>query len=292
MLTVRFTHQTVDLAVLTRCQEDAAAGKFATLTAAYIRWLAPRLASVRQEHKALVKTIAARFREETKGTSVHDRHPILAAELAAGYRPFLRFAVECGAIEAVTAESHTQTIDGYLIELVKDQAEAQHESSPAQRFIALLVVGLRAKRFHLQSVDSDEAPLHYAGACGWHKDWLYEGNNVGQHLEWCIPPNSKLVGFIDVKAGEVYMGSESVKTVAQVVSREQGDHYENPTKIGRDLAEEGLLRRSVEKDADGTQKVGHQIRKRVKDHGLGRYYAIPVKFLFEPDDETAGGVES
>src|SRR5262249_37815951 len=62
MLTVRFTRRTVPLDLLTRCQTDAAAGKYASVMAAYIQWLAPRLEEVRCEVAALADQLGTVFR--------------------------------------------------------------------------------------------------------------------------------------------------------------------------------------------------------------------------------------
>jgi hypothetical protein len=222
-----------------------------------------------------------KFEKATRGFNVHPRHPGIAAELCAGYRPFLRFAVEHDVLSPLTAEAYAQAIESHLLSLLLEQGDAQKESSPAHRFIALLRSGLRSKRFHLLDANSDNAPKDYAGACGWHRDWLYQGKDLGQGLDWCVPANSKSIGFIDEQDGHVYLGREEVKTVATLMSRDQAERYENPTKIGRDLAEAGLLRTSTEKGPDGKPKVRHQVMKRVKDHGNERYYAIPIARLFE-----------
>jgi hypothetical protein len=287
MLTVRFTQQTVDLGILTRCQADAAAGRYANLVASYVRWLASRLDQIRREHAALVDRLGTMFRQSVVGLGVHPRHPLLAAQLAAGYRPFLDFAVASDAIERVTAEAYSQRIDTSLLDLVREQAEAQAESSTAERFVAMLIEGLRQQRFHLKAVDSDNAPLPYAGACGWHKDWQYEGGNPPRHyLDWCVPANSKMIGFIDVEACEVYLSSDALQVIAQSVARDQGKRFEGAEKIGRDLADAKMIRTTTETGADGGTKTRLQVRKRIKDHGSGRYYAIPTDMLFERDDES------
>jgi hypothetical protein len=286
MLTVRFTKETVDLKILSRCQADAAAGRYACLTGAYIRWLAPRLPQVLQEYAALVTQLEESFATEVAGLGVHDRHPRLAAQLAAGYRPFLEFAVASDAIGRITADALAQQIDQALLNLVRDQAEAQIESSPAERFIALLIEGMRQQRFHLVDVESGDVPAQYAGACGWHEEWRYEpGNPSNRHLEWRVPSSSKRIGFVDFEERVVYLGSEGVQSVAQGVSRDQGKQFEGVEKIGRELADAKMLRTATEKGADGSIKTRLQPRKRIKNHGNSRYYAILIDVLFERVDE-------
>ena len=59
--------------------------------------------------------------------------------------------------------------------------------------------------------------------------------------------------------------------------------------IGRDLAEAKLIRTDTETDEAGKQVIRHQIRKRSKDHGYARYYAIPTRHLFELDEPAPVG---
>ena len=106
------------------------------------------------------------------------------------------------------------TVRGGLIELMRDQAEAHRESDPAHRFVALLKAGLGSERYHLRDADSDHAPEPFAAARGWHKDWLYQGNDQGRMLDWRVPPNSRRVGYIDLKERVVHLDPELAKEVA------------------------------------------------------------------------------
>ncbi|MBV8316978.1 MAG: DUF927 domain-containing protein, partial [Planctomycetaceae bacterium] len=117
MLTVRFTRETVDVATLSRCQQDAAAGRYARAMAAYIRWLAApgRLAATRAELRRLVDQIAGEVRADPANRDVHPRHPAAVAELVAAYALFLRFAGEAGGVPQRTADASLATVRGSLI---------------------------------------------------------------------------------------------------------------------------------------------------------------------------------
>jgi hypothetical protein len=279
MLTVRFTPATIDLAVLSACQKDAADGLYALAMAAFIRWLAhgDRLDNARRDHVRAVDEIADQVRALVKGSGVHSRHPEIVAELIAGHRLFLRFATESKLIGQEAADESERAVAELLTALLLDQGEIQAEASPAQRFLSLLRAGLQSKRYILHDANSDAAPEPYAGACGWHKDWVYQGQD-GQSLEWKIPPNSKLVGHIDLDAERVYILPEMAKTVATTMAREQGRPFENVVNIGRELADAKLI--VTEKEKSG--KVRNTVSKRIRNYGKDRYITIPTQNLFGP----------
>ncbi|MBV8557065.1 MAG: DUF927 domain-containing protein, partial [Planctomycetaceae bacterium] len=284
MLTVRFTRETVDVAILSRCQHDAAAGRYARAMAAYIRWLAApgRLAATRAELRLLVERIAGEIRADPANRDVHPRHPAAVAELVAAYTLFLRFAAEAGGVPQLTADAYLATVRGSLIELMRDQAETHRESDPACRFVALLKAGLSSERFHLQDTDSDNAPEPFAAVCGWHKDWLYQGNDRGQMLDWRIPPNSRRVGYIDLKEQVVYLDPELAKEVARTMGRAAGQPFEHADNIARDLNEAKMIKTSVE--AGKVRLTPHKRIRGVKD----RYLTIWLDCLFgEAEGERA-----
>jgi hypothetical protein len=277
MLTVRFARDTVDVAILSQCQRDAAAGLYARAMAAYIRRLAEpgRLAATRAERRLLVDRIAGEIRADPGNRDVHPRHPGAVAELIAAYTLFLRFAVEAGGVPQRTADAYLEAVQGGLIELMRDQAEAHRESDPARRFVALLKAGLGSERFHLQDADSDNAPEPFAAACGWHKDWLYQGNEQGQMLDWRVPSNSKRVGYIDLKERVVYLDPELAKEVARTMGLAAGQPFEHAGNIARDLNEAGMIYTSVE-----AGKVRLTVRKRIPGVGNDRYLALRLDCLF------------
>jgi hypothetical protein len=281
MLTVRFTPATVDLEVLTRCQNDADAGQYASAMAAYLRWLAEgdRIAREVAGHRERVRATTDRLRDAVEGHDVHPRHPAIAAELVEAFRLFLGFAVEQGTFDDEAAKGYTGNVEEALLELVCNQADVQRERDPAWRFLDLLRSGLASKKFHLVDARSENAPEPYAKACGWHKDWLYQGNEAGQMLDWKIPPNSQLVGYIDIPDGLIYLEPQMARTVATTMARSQGDVFENPASIGRDLAKAKLIR--VEREG---QKERYTLEKRIPNVGKGRYLFMPISKVFEEDE--------
>jgi hypothetical protein len=265
----------VDLGVLTRLQEVGDGGGFARTMAPYIQWLAPQLDAVRDEHRGLTDKI----REEIGDIAgAHPRHSDIIAQLLAAYQLFLRFVVESGAVDQTTADHYQDKARQILLELGAAQGEIQDESRPGRRFLELIASALRSLRCHLLRANSDWAPSRYAGACGWHKDWLYQGTEIGQTLEWKIPVNSKCVGFIDEEAGFVYLDPGETQAIAQETAKRQGDP-QSFASVGRELLNEGLC---VPHFEDGKRRAsGH---KRFEVHGNKRYIWVPIQHIFGPPE--------
>ena len=86
----------IDLARLTRAQNEAAKGQLAQAMAGYIQWLAPQIDALKKTMPERLRKLRAAARKEPVQ---HDRTPDIVASLAVGWEMFLRFACEAGAIE-------------------------------------------------------------------------------------------------------------------------------------------------------------------------------------------------
>ena len=122
----------------------------------------------------------------------------------------------------------------------------------------------------------------YAGACGWSKAWLYTGKDTGQILEWQIPANSRLIGFIDEENGLIYLDPVASATIATRQAESQGTP-QSFRSVGRELLNEKLCRSHGDKD--GTTRATWPTR--IPDHGIKRYLWISIADLFEdPQSES------
>jgi hypothetical protein len=275
MLVVEIRSGDIDLRVLTRLQELGDQGKFATVIAAYVQWLAPRLDAIREEHKRLVAAIQA---EIGNFPGAHARHPDIVAQLIGAYQLFLRFGTECEAISRITAEGYLANAKRMLIELGEGQGEYQEDSKPGKRFLELIAAALRALRCHLLNARNDNSPSNYPGACGWHQDFLYQGGELGQKLDWVVPANSKCIGFIDEKQKLVYLDPVECGALATEMGKRHDDR-QSFKRVGRELLNEGLCHAHVEGGKTRPTKV-----TRIRNHGVDRYLWIPIEHLFgEPE---------
>ena len=261
----------INLAALTELQEFGDEGRFAILMAAYIKSLAGRL----EQARADLARYAAEVRNRLgKIPGAHERHPDAIAQLVAGYRLFMKWASEKGLASYPDADHLVSIATASLSELGHAQADPQRESKLGRRFLDLIASSLWSKRYHLADANSDNAPDAYAGACGWHKDWLYQGSDTGQTLDWKIPPNSKLLGFIDEAAGMVYLSPTEAIAVATEMSRRHNT-LQSFESIGRELLNEGLCQSHVE-----AGKVRASRNQRIAKQANTRYFWIPIKHLF------------
>ena len=135
MLIIELARGAVDLGALTQAQADAADGLLAGAMAAYVRWLAPQLDTLKAALPARHHELRAEFRKENMA---HDRTPDQAASLAIGWGLFLRFAREAGVVGEEEAKSLWTQGWQALVEVCKAQSEHQASEDPTGRFVALL----------------------------------------------------------------------------------------------------------------------------------------------------------
>jgi hypothetical protein len=96
MLVIEVEKSDVNWEVVTRCQQAAATGEFAQVTAAFVRWLATNFEQRTEELQQQV----VKYRERAVVPDQHKRTPYIVAQLAAGFNLFLDFATDQGAIDS------------------------------------------------------------------------------------------------------------------------------------------------------------------------------------------------
>jgi hypothetical protein len=262
MLIVDVRAGDIDPTVLDKLQRMGDCGQYAAAMAAYIRWLAQRLDEVRGRLAKLTAEIRA---EMGNIPGAHPRHPEAVASLAAGYRIYLDFAVEVGAIDAATARRYAEKARKCLVELAQAQAHQQEEARPGRKFLEYVAAALASKRCHLLNSLSDAAPHHYAKACGWHTDGLTPDLKV--------PVNSKCIGYIDEQAGMTYLFVTESEAYANEYARRlrSSQSFES---IGRELMNEKLCRAHAEGKwprATKARRFGREVK---------RCYCVPIVNLF------------
>ena len=108
--------------------------------AAYVRHVARDRAATLERLDAL--TAEYKAKAKAAGVQGHARTPGILADLAAGYRSFLEWAVKVNAIDDAAKESLAETHWSWLSSLADDQQEQQDESDDARRFIDLIISAL------------------------------------------------------------------------------------------------------------------------------------------------------
>jgi hypothetical protein len=208
------------------CQLDAIAGRYASVLAAFVRWLAARYGDVQANLRAQVVDLRA----AAAIGAAHRRTPEIVANLAVGLRTFIRFSEEAG---AVTSEEGAALIDrgwAALGQSVLEQERQQLISEPAGLFLSLLRTAIARGGAHLASVDgaSPDSP----GTWGWRE----RGDDA--RSEW--QPLGDRVGWLD--GDDIYLDGSAAFAAAQSVGRDIGETLViTPHTLKRRLRERGLL---------------------------------------------------
>jgi hypothetical protein len=266
----------IDTTALARIQKSGDKGLFALMMAAYIQWLAPRLDAIREDHATLTSKIRSEI-GDIKGS--HPRHTDIVAQLVAAYEIFLRFAVEQGAIEQVTAEAYARNARQVLLEIGEAQTGPQEESKAGRRFLELIASALQAGRCHLVDAESGLAPFERAGAFGWQQEATYQGGGLGTVPNWRIPSGSRCVGFISSIDRVIYLLPGESELVAREGAQRRGD-LQSFASVGRELLNEQLCMAHSE---GGTIRSSKNIR--IKGRGTVRCLWVPIDKMFESETD-------
>jgi hypothetical protein len=206
---------------LTPYQEKARAGVYARAMAGYLQWLAGRLDKVR-----------ARLREENQrlrdlaASDGHPRTPGIVAELACGWKFFLDFAEEAGAVTAEEREGVWAKAWTGLLAVARRHEDEIADQEPARRFLRLLASAVSSGRAHVAGPrgEAPKPPL----AWGWQSagpDWR---------------PAGKCVGWVERR--DLYLDPESAYAAAQQLAEEQGEPLPvTQRQLHKRLDEQGFL---------------------------------------------------
>jgi hypothetical protein len=212
---------------LTVCQRDGAAGLFAQALAGYCRWLAPRYASIREG----LRSETAALRERAHSVGLHARTPGIVADLATGWRYWLDYPREIGAIDASEREALDRRAWQALLAAGTEQAAHVEAAEPTGQYLRLLAGALASGRAHVANPvggHPDMAPQ----AWGWRNDSAVNGP------AW--RPQGRRVGWID--GADLLLEPEASYAEAQELARQQGEALSvQPRTLWRRLRERNLL---------------------------------------------------
>jgi hypothetical protein len=221
----------LDWARLTDCQRDATAGLYAQALAGYLRWLAPRYPAVRDGLRAET----ASYRERVHAEGLHARTPGILADLASGWRWWLDYALEAGAIDAAQREALARRAWTALLAVGAEQAAHDEAADPVARYLTLLAAALASGRAHVAGLDG-EAP---AGAGAW--GWRQRPTGTGDHQRADWQPQGRRVGWLD--GDDLLIQADAGYAAAQQLAHEHGDSLPvSERTLRRRLHERGLLR--------------------------------------------------
>jgi hypothetical protein len=217
----------IDPARLSACQSDAAAGLLAAAMSGYLRWLAGRYDEVQAGLRADLEAL----RQEYAAADAHRRTPGVLADLALGWRTFLRFAEEAGALTADECAALAERVRAGLLVLGQAQAEHLRDAEPAALFVRLLLAAIGSGRGHVAGPGGD-APENCPDSWGWRRD------TGGGPPCWC--PQGKRVGWVD--GNNLYLSPEAAHAEANRLAQEQGRALPvGVLTLGKRLQQQGWL---------------------------------------------------
>lgn len=264
---------TVDWKALTRCQSDAAQGRYAAAMTGFIGWLAPRYDAI----QARIRASTDARRQTSAGPIGHGRTAENVHQLRLGYDLLLEFAAEVGAISSKERADLAQRGEAVWPILGGSQRVHLEDSDQALRFLELLDQAISSGRAHVAGMNGmPPAGDHQPSAWGWRQ--VTTGSGRRRETTWA--PQGERVGWVD---GDIlYLKADLAVAAAQQVGTAVGDRLTltRQTLVKR-LAEHGLLVAT-----DSTRET-YAIRKTVEGRSQS-VIAIAVASLASratPDEE-------
>ena len=261
----------INLAELRACQRAGEDGRLAEAMAAFVAWLAPRMAEM---YSALKRRIRDR-KESFLRPEQHPRTSGMVASLDVGLEVFLTFAEECGAIS--TEERVTHSLEGCsaLMQVADAQTLFIRDEDQAAYFLSLLRSGVASGAAHLSSADGLSVPFE-AKRFGWRPVVHQATGQTNENLE----PRGRCIGFVD-REGEVFLDAEAAYGLASDLAREQGREM----KISKDA----LRNRLKEKGHLAGHDKGHlTTRKTFKGQKWAKMLHVKWDLAEQVDDDEMG----
>lgn len=215
---------------LAAAQRQAADGVYAAAMAGFLRWVAGQYGTI----QAALAAETLRLRELAATSDAHRRTPGIVASLGAGWRLFLDFALESGAISGANAEAAWRRCWLALGQAAAAQARHQAASEPTARFLELLSSALGSGKAHVAD-PSGNAP---EGQQGWGWRSVLVGSGEFGRQEW--RPQGARVGWVD--GADLYLDRDAALAEVQRLGREVGDGLAiTAAVLAKRLHEKGLL---------------------------------------------------
>jgi hypothetical protein len=219
---------------LTACQRDGAAGLYAQALAGYCRWLAPRYGSIRDGLRAQT----AALRERVHADGLHARTPGIIADLATGWRYWLDYALEVGAIDAAARAALPRRVWQALLAAGTEQAAHVEAAEPTGQYLRLLAAALASGRAHVAGPGGleprDPAPWGWRG-----KAYTFSGPN-GPETDTSWLPQGRRIGWVD--GDDLFLEPDASYAAAHELARDQGEALPVSSRtLHRRLRDRGLL---------------------------------------------------
>jgi hypothetical protein len=232
----------IDAARLSVCQSQARAGWYASVTAAFVQWVAGQYEQLHDRFRRRVLEL----RDELRG--IHRRTPANAAELLAAAEIFLEFARAATNEGALTAAEEAELRARFrdaIIESATAQADAHEDADPVHQYNAMLSSAITSGRAHLAGLDGGQP----ANA----ERWGWEPSPAGT-APWRA--SGERVGWVDDE--HIYLDPASAYRAAQDMCVQGQAIPVTEKRLRRLLSEKGLLARKDSRRSRLTYRVSVQ----------------------------------
>jgi len=213
---------------LARAQRAAADGVFADAMAGYVVWLAGRY----DANAGLPAALAAErlnLRDQAQSAG-HPRFALNIASLALGWREWLAYATESGAITEDQRAAYWTRVWKALCDVGAEQERYRRDSDPAAVYLRSLGALVNSRRAYLADM-SGQTPTD-AGIWGWAEEV------VGSEPVWRA--RGDLIGWTNGE--DVYLEPEAAYKAARQFAEGAGVPFTcTKTKVQKELHERGLL---------------------------------------------------
>ncbi len=255
----------LDFGVLTRCQEDAAAGLYASAMAGYVEYLSRDYAAIRADLKAA----RAELRAHAGRHGQHRRTTNIVADLALGLRYFLWYAMDCGAVGKEEAREIWAKGWQTLCKVGDEQADQQAASEPTERFSELLRAAISGGMAHLEhATHADHVP---GDPVGWGWRSTTKGSGDFEREEW--QPQGTRVGWI--REDGLYLQPDTALKLARDMGRDSSDPVSlTKTTLGKRMRDKGILLSTGAVEGRESITVRRQFGGR-----RDAYLHVPVSYL-------------
>jgi hypothetical protein len=271
---------------LDRFKEEARAGLYAGVMAAFVEWFAPRKAEFARTCVEEVDRIAGRFGEGTGDRRTAEQ----LAHVALGIKEFIAFAAEHGvpreALETLRALTW-QTLQA----LATDQHDTQDAVDPVVQFQESLAAAVRSGVGYVSLPDGTAPPD--AHLWGWEPQASGRTRSPGGHddddagtLEVVYRSSGDRVGYLDPETGETWIIPDTALGLARRVCERTG----TPLAIGREDLPRRLSERGVLARDDRKTRGTWYCRRRIAGNVVGGFLVLRAGALLGADQTQHGGV--
>jgi len=222
----------IDFDRLTTLQRSARSGVFASVSSAFLQWMAGQYEDLRTTYPTLIEDTRA---ELMTRPSAHRRTPDMSAGLLSAAAEFLRFCRESGALTEDESAQTYDRVESGVLDFTKAQADHLKAEDPVDGFIGLIQSALNSGMAHLADVATGSEPIG-ATAAGWRIRMI----RTRDGLEPEAQPQGLCIGWTD--ESNCYLDLKSTINVCQGISTKNGSSIGlGATTLAKRIDERGLV---------------------------------------------------